>query len=146
MGLTEAEQKALDYMKHMIEVKPSETIAEYDAPPIDMSRFSQLPEFPNKDNWWADLRKAMGLHYVLLRDILTKLNNEIYQRTESMKALVAIVEAFASDEEELVQNEFEASEDAKVPVTTTNELPGMPESEVKPQVEAPLPFDPFNPE
>lgn len=132
--------QSLNTLKQLMSERPNETLSNIDAELPDFSKLAQLPAMPNQQTWWQDLRNAYGLHTVLLRDMMVKLNNFVDQYQKAMGALVAIVEAF-SDEEELSQNKFEAEQDAAATFAAM-QIQNRTNDEPAPASE-PVPFSPF---
>lgn len=97
--LNEQEQAALNKLKELVAGgKPNAifTIGKE----IDIAKWSQLPVVPNKDTWYQDFRNVEGLQFMMWRDLETRVANMWEKWDETIHAMIALAEAFASEPEE----------------------------------------------
>ncbi len=108
--LNEQEQAALGKLKELVaDGKPNAIFTV--GKEIDLAKWSQLPAIPNKDTWYQDFRNVEGLQFVLWRELETKVQNMWQQWDETIRAMIALAEAFASEPEEEVAKELTLSEE-----------------------------------
>jgi hypothetical protein len=126
--LSEREQAALDNIKAILaDGKPGAIFSDASAKNIDLAKWSHLPLVPNKDTWYQDFRNVMGVHFVLWRELETRVQNMWVKWEEAMQAIVAMAETFASEPEEgeTTEEKFEAKVEAfasEVPESSVSHL------------------------
>ena len=106
--MSQVDHEELERIKKLISETPNQNFLDkgnFDTLPFKL--YSQLPEVPDRERWWYDVRRAIGLSLVLWRDLSIQVQNTIHQNQVALELIVRQIERMG-EEEEMQSNVEEA--------------------------------------
>jgi hypothetical protein len=90
----------LNYIKGLLKKNPTYNfLNETAVNERPFEQYSQIPELPDRENWWMALRKANGLALALWADLAAEMKASMQQTQEALDAIVAQLEKWVEEEE-----------------------------------------------